>query len=91
MTVTISKWGNSRGIRIPKPYLEDLGLKDNDTVDIEVKDSVIMIKKSPMRKRKTIEERFEAFYGEDFETALANNPFDSELVSWGAPVGDEIW
>jgi len=30
MTTTIVKWGNSRGIRLPKPFLEGLDLKDND-------------------------------------------------------------
>jgi len=91
MNAIISKWGNSRGVRIPKPYLEDLGLKENDIVDIEIKGNAIMIKKSPMRKRKTIEERFEMFYDTDFETALSNNAYDFELIDWGKPEGDEAW
>jgi len=40
MTAIISKWGNSKGIRIPKPYLKDLGLEENDVVDIEVKNNM---------------------------------------------------
>jgi len=91
MNAVISKWGNSRGVRLPKPYLEDLGLKENDIVDIEVENNVIMIKKSTTRKRKTIEERYTEFYGTDFETAISNNPYDVELVDWGKPVGGEVW
>ena len=91
MTAVVSKWGTSRGIRLPKPYLEDIGLKENDVVDIEIKDNVIMIKKSEVRKRKTIEERFEEFYDTDFKTAIENNPYDFELVDWGKPEGEEVW
>ena len=80
-----------RGVRIPKPYLEDLGLKENDVMDIEIEGDAIMIKKSPMRKQKAIEERFEEFYGTDFDTAISNNAYDFELIDWGKPVGDEAW
>ena len=91
MTAIISKWGNSKGVRIPKSYLEDLRLKENDVVDFEVKGNVLMIKKALRRKHKTLEERFEEFYGTDFETAISNAPCDLELIDWGTPVGDEIW
>ena len=91
MNAVISKWGNSKGVRIPKPYLENLGLKENDVVDIEVSNNIIMIKKSHQRKRKTIEERFEEFYGTDFETAISDNLYDFELMDWGKPAGEEVW
>jgi len=91
MDAIISNWGNSSGVRIPKSYLDDLGIKENDTVDIGISGDVITIKKLTVRKRKTLEERFEEFYGTDFETAIANNPYDFELIDWGKPVGDEVW
>jgi antitoxin MazE len=91
MTSTITKLGNSRGIRLPKPYLENLGIKENDTVDISLEGDTIIIKKSTKKKRKTIEQRFEEFYGVDFETAVRENPYDFEEIDWGPPVGDEIW
>ncbi|MCL2571225.1 MAG: AbrB/MazE/SpoVT family DNA-binding domain-containing protein [Defluviitaleaceae bacterium] len=91
MTAVISKWGNSRGVRIPKPYLEDLGLKENDIVDIEMDGNVIIIKKASMRISKSLEERFEDFYGTDFDVAIAENPYNSPLVDWGKPTGEEVW
>jgi len=89
MTATITKWGNSRGIRLPKPYLENLGIKENDSVDISLEGNAIVIKKSAQKKRKTLEQRYEEFYGVDFETAIKLYPYDVEEV-WGADVGDEI-
>jgi len=91
MTTTITRWGNSKGIRIPKPYLENLGLSEHDSVDISVDMTTksIIIKKTAARK--SIEQRFEEFYGKDFEAALAENPYNFDLEDWGKPEGDEIW
>ena len=36
MTVTIQKWGNSQGIRIPKYILDELTWSENETVDLTV-------------------------------------------------------
>lgn len=54
MTTTIVKWGNSRGIRLPKPFLESLNLKDKDIVDALTDDDVIIIKKSINCRHKTL-------------------------------------
>lgn len=89
MTATITKWGNSRGLRIPKPLLETLGILENEIVEIGIENNKIFIKKQ--EKRKTIEERFEQQYGVDFETAIKENPYDCDLVDWGKLEGDEVW
>lgn len=89
MTTTIVKWGNSRGIRLPKPFLESLDLKDNDIVDVLTENGKIIIQKS--RRSKTLKQRVEEFYGKDFETALKENPYEFEEIDWGSPVGEEIW
>ena len=89
MNAMITKWGNSKGIRIPKPYLESLDLSENDIVDISINNNTIIIKKVLVGK--TIEQRFEEFYKTDFETAIKENPYDFELLDWGKPEGEEIW
>ena len=89
MTTTITRWGNSSGIRIPKPVLDSLYLKNNDKVELSVVENAIIVKK--IIHTKTIEERFEAFYGTDFETALENNPYNFPEFQWGKPMGDEAW
>ena len=91
MITTIVKWGNSRGVRLPKPFLESLGLKDNDTVDIFTDNGTIIIKKSIKSGRNTLRQRIEDFYGKDFETVLAEHPYEFEEWNTGEPVGDEIW
>ena len=51
--VAIKTWGNSQGIRIPKNILEKLGLHVSDTLQIEVIDDSIVLKKA--FKHKTFE------------------------------------
>ena len=57
--VAIKTWGNSQGIRIPKNILEKLGLHVSDTLQIEVIDDSIVLKKA--FKHKTFEERVAEF------------------------------
>ena len=59
-------------------------------MDIEIKADVIM-KKPLTRIRKSVEERFEEFYGTDFESAIQSNPYDVEIINWGKPEGEEVW
>ena len=93
MTTAITKWGNSRGVRIPKPILDSLNLKESDTLELTIVDDAIMMKKAASSKppTKTIEQRFEEFYGTDFESALKENPYDFPEINFGPPVGDEVW
>jgi len=41
--LVINKLGNSQGIRIPKKYLEQLGLKVGDRVEIKVEGDKLVI------------------------------------------------
>jgi antitoxin component of MazEF toxin-antitoxin module len=41
----LSTWGNSQGIRIPKTFLKDIHVSENDPVDIILSDEKIIIKK----------------------------------------------
>ena len=93
MTATITKWGNSRGIRLPKLLLDSLQLREKDILEIKIVDDSIVMKKTQKSNitKKTIEERFEEFYGVDFETALQENTYDFPEIDWGKPEGDELW
>ena len=73
--VAIKTWGNSQGIRIPKNILEKLGLHVSDTLQIEVIDDSIVLKKA--FKHKTFEERVAEYNGE-----ISICDYD-----WGEPVG----
>jgi antitoxin MazE len=94
MKTTIQKWGNSQAIRIPKPLLEEILLKENDPVDIEVENDAIIIRKA-FRKRRAItslQERMETYYGKPLEEILADETLYSPVeMDWGKPVGKEVW
>lgn len=80
MQATIQKWGNSQGIRIPKAFLDALGMKENDRVSLERQEDFIVIKKLSQTKGLTIDDIFSGYNGDD----------QPEEFDWGAPVGKEI-
>ena len=83
VTTTISKWGNSKGIRIPFEILEkaQLGLNDMLYFDVDERGRIIM-SKIPMPKEGTLEYLFKDYSGGSFNT---------ELTDLGAPAGNEKW
>ena len=47
MTVTVSRWGNSLGLRIPKAALEEARLAEGDQVSVTVETGQLVIRKKP--------------------------------------------
>ena len=87
MQTTVVKWGNSHGIRLPKAFLNNIGIKENDPVDIRLENEKIVIKKLKPKKYKTLKQRLFEFYGENYEHI--SEP--QKEYNWGKPVGKEIW
>lgn len=81
MQAMIQKWGNSQGIRIPKAFLEAVGLAENDCVELERVDDSIVIKKATSSKKLTLDDIFDGYNGND----------EIEAFDWGKPVGREVW
>jgi len=80
MIAKVAKWGNSLGVRIPRPLLEVIGLTDNDSVEIIAEDKTLILRLA--REKVTIDALFQEWDGEYPE------PYE-----WGehdAPVGREI-
>jgi antitoxin MazE len=67
MQATIQKWGNSQGIRIPKAFLDALGMKENDTVELSRMDDNIVVTKVATKKYNDLSERLEAFYNKSID------------------------
>lgn len=88
MYTTIQKWGNSQGIRIPKPILEALGIRENDRVELVPSGDTLTIKKAATDRHKTLEERLTAFYGKPVEEI---ERISGEEVDWGKAEGHEVW
>jgi antitoxin MazE len=45
LAVTLQKWGNSVGVRLPKPMLEQLGLAEGAQVDVLVEGDHLVIRR----------------------------------------------
>ena len=76
--VMIRPWGNSQGIRIPKSILEKLNISISDTLQLDVRDDAIVLKKA--FKHKSFEERLAEYDGK-----ISVEDFD-----WGEPMGKEL-
>lgn len=81
MQATIQKWGNSQGIRIPKAFLEALGMAENDLVELKRVDDNIVITKVKAEKEITLDDIFKDYNGES----------TVEEFDWGTLVGKEVW
>lgn len=78
MTGKVQKWGNSQAVRLPKVLLDEIGLKENDEVEIRIVGGGVVI--FPVRRYKTLEERIAEYQG------------DYRCSEWdsGAPRGEEV-
>lgn len=85
--ITISKWGNSLGFRIPSNIVKSLELKDGDKLTIKEEDYSFNVTKT----NNSVKDVLCNFYHKDIDEILSMNikENDSEL-SWGEDVGDEI-
>jgi len=87
MQTTIVKWGNSHGVRLPKAFLQNIKIAENDPVEVILENEKIIIKKISGKIHKTISQRLVDFYGENFEKYSASQ----KETDWGNPVGNEVW
>ena len=76
MTVELQKWGNSVGVRLPKPMLEQVGLEEGTQVDVLVEGNHLVIR----RKRLKLADLLAQCKPE-------NRP---DPIDFGPPVGREI-
>jgi len=87
MQTTVVKWGNSHGIRLPKAFLNNMNIFENDPVDITIENEKIVIKKIATEKYKTLKQRLFEYYGENYEEIVE----PQKEYDWGKPAGKEIW
>ena len=78
MQVSVSRWGNSLGIRIPKEIAQPLALEDGTRVEIRAEGDQVII--SPVRPRYTLEELLVGMTPEAMH----------EAFDWGPDLGREI-
>jgi len=78
MNATISRWGNSNAVRLPKALTDALNLYENDAVQINIEGNAIVIRK---RRPASLLELFEGYDGD----------YKSKEWDTGVPVGRELW
>ncbi len=83
MKAKIIRIGNSRGVRIPKPILEDIGL--HGEVDLQVHEGSIVIR-PVARPREVWEQAFQSMPASRDDQLL-----DEELLSYQSSWDDEEW
>ena len=82
-SATVSKWGNSSGIRMPVEVLKKAGISLNDRLFFDVDaEGRIILTKTPVPKEGTLEYLFKNYTGGSFKT---------EVINLNEPVGNEKW
>jgi antitoxin MazE len=82
MLTKIQKWGNSQGLRLAKNVLADAKLDIGDTVDISVKDGIMVV--TPVKKIRG------QYNLKDLVSRIPEN-YQAGEIDWGEPVGKEVW
>lgn len=77
MYITIKKWGNSLGVRIPKNFAKNLSLKDGSIVEIKENEGEIVIYPVKDELSDMLSRINESNIHREFET--------------GKPEGKEVW
>lgn len=82
MTLQVTKWGNSLALRIPKSIANDAGLKVGVSVRASVTRGVLslVVQDQPAGPR-NLKQLLKGMTPEHFKHA----------VTWGRPVGKEVW
>lgn len=80
MRAQVQKWGNSLGLRIPKPLAQDAGVEQGSDVEMSISDGCLII--APVRKRKL---RLKDLL-RDFKPSSRRRE-----ESFGKPMGRESW
>lgn len=92
MEIVLKKWGNSRGIILPKAVLKEIGITDtNASFSLKVnKNKEIILKRK--KSKLTINSLFEGFdYKEYWSNWEKTHPNQIKEDDWGEPVGKETF
>ncbi len=87
MNTTLQRWGNSQGIRIPKPVVESMGLEVGAEIQVELSEDARSIVITPLVDERPVRGRH------NIENLIAESAPDAfaDGYDWGAPEGKEVW
>ena len=78
MRTKIQRWGNSLGLRIPKPFAEEVGLADDAEVELSLAEGALLVR---LAQSWTLDELLQR---------VTESNLHGEL-DFGPAVGREIW
>lgn len=81
MQTTVSRWGNSLALRLPRHVADQVRLAEGTSVQVEVEDGSLRV--TPSRKRFKLAELLAGH-------VKPENQAERE-VDWGEAKGDEVW
>lgn len=83
MGITLQKWGNSQGIRIPKHVIHLLQWSNEDELELIAENNQLVLKKiNKKERRKTIDELFDNYH----------DSYHPVTFDWDdEPRGKEVW
>lgn len=79
MTITVRKWGNSLGVRIPKSVAQNAKVESGTEMHVSVEGGRIVLR--PAAHVPTLRQLL----------ARIKPGSQPRLVDWGKPVGNEVW
>lgn len=79
MQTRISKWGNSLAVRLPKPFMEQLGLVEGSEVDISLEQGRLILSAANRE-----------YQLQDLVDGITTENLHRES-DWGRPKGHEVW
>ena len=79
MHTSISKWGNSLALRLPRFVVEGISLREGASVEIEVREGALVV--TPVRKKFKLSELL----------AQMQPEHQHKETDWGNPQGEEAW
>ncbi len=83
--LTLSRWGNSLSVRIPKKVSTALGLADRDKLSYKIEDNKIVL--TPQKKESPLRKMFDGFDTD----AYFKDEHGNKETDWGQPQGKELF
>lgn len=80
MVTKVQRWGNSLGLRIPRPLAREAGLDEQSSVELTISEGALRIR--PVEPRR---------YDLDALLARVTPRNRHEEQPFGAPAGREVW
>jgi len=82
-TISVNRWGNGLGIRLPKEFIDKTGITEKSQVEVnEVDGKLVIVRAKETRRHISLAERLKDWNG---------IPPEPEVIDWGEPVGEEEW